>query len=109
MAIISCSDIADVMVDHITVLPGKTSSAPDPYIAIVCSADKLDPLWGGDFLMRAVSAVVLAIWATSFFAQPAFAEKRVALVIGNSAYQNVGRLANPGNASGVMAATLNRA
>jgi hypothetical protein len=103
------SDIADVMADHITVLPGKTSSAPDPYIAIVCSADKLDPLWGGDFLMRAVSAIVLAIWATSFFARPAFAEKRVALVIGNSAYQNVGRLANPVNDSGVMAATFKSA
>ena len=28
--------------------------------------------------------------------QPAFAEKRVALVIGNAAYQNVARLPNPG-------------
>ena len=28
--------------------------------------------------------------------QPAFAEKRVALVLGNSAYQNVAPLANPG-------------
>ena len=29
--------------------------------------------------------------------QPAFAEKRVALVIGNSAYQNVAPLTNPVN------------
>ena len=29
--------------------------------------------------------------------QPAFAEKRVALVIGNAAYQNVARLPNPVN------------
>jgi hypothetical protein len=33
--------------------------------------------------------------------QPAFAEMRVALVIGNSAYQNVNKLANPGNDSEV--------
>ncbi|UPJ46302.1 caspase family protein [Bradyrhizobium sp. 200] len=37
---------------------------------------------------------------------PAFAEKRVALVLGNSAYQNVAPLANPVNDSGRIAATL---
>lgn len=63
----------------------------------------------GDFLMRAVAAIVLTIWATLLFVQPAFAEKRVALVIGNSAYQNVGRLTNPVNDSGVMAATFKSA
>src|SRR3954470_5330009 len=38
--------------------------------------------------------------------QPAFAEKRVALVIGNAAYQNVARLPNPVNDSATIATTL---
>jgi Caspase domain len=41
--------------------------------------------------------------------QPAFAQRRVALVIGNSAYQNVVPLANPINDAAVMAATLKNA
>ena len=39
-------------------------------------------------------------------AGPAFAEKRVALVIGNSAYQNVTPLENPANDAVLMAETL---
>jgi uncharacterized caspase-like protein len=38
--------------------------------------------------------------------QPAFADKRVAMVIGNSAYQNVAPLPNPVNDGTVMASTL---
>jgi uncharacterized caspase-like protein len=38
--------------------------------------------------------------------QPALAEKRVALVLGNSAYQNVAPLPNPVNDGAVIAATL---
>ena len=38
--------------------------------------------------------------------QPAFAEKRVALVLGNSSYQNVAKLPNPVNDGAVIAATL---
>src|SRR5881394_517262 len=38
--------------------------------------------------------------------QPAFAEKRVALVLGNSAYQNVAPLPNPVNDGATIAATL---
>jgi hypothetical protein len=38
--------------------------------------------------------------------QPALADKRVALVIGNSAYQNVAPLPNPVNDAAVIAATL---
>jgi len=38
--------------------------------------------------------------------QPAFAEKRVALVIANSAYQNAPRLANPVNDGAMISATL---
>jgi hypothetical protein len=45
--------------------------------------------------MRALRAIVLAICAIWLFGQPAFAGKRVALVIGNSAYQNVNRLSKP--------------
>ena len=41
--------------------------------------------------------------------QPAWAEKRVALVIGNAAYQNVARLPNPVNDGAVIAATLRNA
>jgi uncharacterized caspase-like protein len=38
--------------------------------------------------------------------EPAFADKRVALVIGNGAYQNVPRLPNPVNDGNTIAATL---
>ena len=41
-----------------------------------------------------------------FVSGPAFAEKRVALVLGNSNYQNVAPLANPVNDSSRIAATL---
>jgi Caspase domain/Domain of unknown function (DUF4189)/Putative peptidoglycan binding domain len=59
--------------------------------------------------MRAVGAVFLAFWSIWLFSQPAFAEKRVALVMGNSAYQNVNRLANPANDSEAMSAILKKA
>lgn len=41
--------------------------------------------------------------------EPALADKRVALVLGNSAYQNVAPLTNPVNDSSKMAATLKQA
>jgi hypothetical protein len=41
--------------------------------------------------------------------QPAFAAKRVALIIGNSAYRNVPALTNPVNDGAVIAATLKEA
>jgi uncharacterized caspase-like protein len=59
--------------------------------------------------MRAVGAVFLAIWSTWLFNEPAFAEKRVALVMGNSAYKNVNRLTNPVNDSAAMSETLKSA
>src|SRR4051812_6494119 len=40
------------------------------------------------------------------FASPAQAEKRIALVVGNSAYQNITRLDNPRNDATLMAETL---
>jgi Caspase domain/Domain of unknown function (DUF4189)/Putative peptidoglycan binding domain len=56
--------------------------------------------------MRAAGAILLAVCSIGLFSTPAFAEKRVALVVGNSAYQNVSRLANPTNDSEAMAETL---
>jgi len=44
-----------------------------------------------------------------FSCEPAFAEKRVALIIGNSAYQNAPQLPNPVNDAGLMAATFKSA
>src|SRR5436190_5681170 len=44
--------------------------------------------------------------ALLLLSQPAFAEKRVALVIGNAAYQNVARLPNPVNDAATIATTL---
>lgn len=52
---------------------------------------------------------VLAAAALLTVSQPAFAEKRVALVLGNSAYLNVAPLANPVNDSAKIAATLKNA
>jgi formylglycine-generating enzyme required for sulfatase activity len=56
--------------------------------------------------MRLASALVVAICSMWLTSQPAFATKRVALVIGNSAYQNVAQLANPANDAAAMAAML---
>jgi uncharacterized caspase-like protein len=52
---------------------------------------------------------LLAAAALLMVGQPAFAEKRVALVLGNAAYQNVAPLANPVNDSARIAATLKAA
>jgi Caspase domain len=49
---------------------------------------------------------VLPTAALLLLCQPAFAEKRVALVIGNAAYQNVEKLPNPANDGATIAATL---
>ena len=49
---------------------------------------------------------VLLAAALLLVCQPALAEKRVALVLGNSAYQNVPPLPNPVNDGAVIAATL---
>jgi Caspase domain len=53
---------------------------------------------------RAVATVIAMLSLLS--ADPAAAEKRVALVIGNSAYQNVTRLDNPRNDAMLIAETL---
>ena len=52
-------------------------------------------------------ALVAAIVLLSLLAiGPAAAEKRIALVVGNSAYQNITRLDNPRNDATLMAETL---
>ena len=58
--------------------------------------------FGGKIWKIAALASLLAV----ALAAPAAAEKRVALVIGNSAYQNVTRLDNPRNDAALMAETL---
>jgi uncharacterized caspase-like protein len=56
-------------------------------------------------VMRTVG-FVFAVWLIALFSQPALAGKRVALVMGNSAYQNVNPLTNPANDADAMAATF---
>ena len=50
--------------------------------------------------------VALILFSTLAFPAPAAAEKRIALVIGNSTYQNVTRLDNPRSDALLMAETL---
>jgi len=55
---------------------------------------------------RLLSVAALALCFSSILATPAAAEKRFALVIGNSAYQSVTPLDNPKNDAALMAKTL---
>jgi Caspase domain len=55
------------------------------------------------FLITTGGALILAALIA---ASPAHADRRVALIIGNSAYMNVPRLANPDNDARLMAETL---
>jgi uncharacterized caspase-like protein len=59
--------------------------------------------------MRVFWNIVFTIFLTILSGQPAFAYKRVALVIGNSGYQNVARLRNPANDATAITATLKEA
>ena len=59
--------------------------------------------------MRALLSIVLTIWLTSAGGQPALADKRVALVIGNSSYRNVAKLTNPANDAAAVAAMFKSA
>lgn len=58
--------------------------------------------YGGTICAFAALAFLLSL----LFTAPAAAEKRIALVMGNSAYQNVTRLDNPRNDAALMADTL---
>src|SRR5467141_4132589 len=59
--------------------------------------------------MRALIGIVLTVWLTLLAGQPAQADKRVALVIGNSAYRNVAKLTNPANDAAAVAAMFKSA
>ncbi|MDA9548174.1 caspase (peptidase) [Bradyrhizobium sp. CCBAU 45321] len=56
--------------------------------------------------LRLFVLLIFAIWAG---AGPALAEKRVALVMGNSAYKNVARLANPANDAALVGGMFRKA
>src|ERR1700680_1332948 len=58
--------------------------------------------------MRLVAAFACAVMVIWLGIAPGHAEKRVALVIGNSAYSKVPRLPNPANDAGAIAALLGR-
>ena len=55
------------------------------------------------------AALAFALLAAPVFSDPALAERRVALLVGNSAYQNATALANPSNDSQAMAGKLKAA
>ena len=57
-------------------------------------------------LVRPVLSLLLSLLGIVAAALPAAAEKRVALVVGNSAYRNVAPLDNPKNDAALMAETL---
>lgn len=59
-------------------------------------------------MTRRISGLVLAALVLATFATPGHAEKRVALVVGNAAYQNIARLDNPKNDAKLIADTLKR-
>ena len=59
--------------------------------------------------MRVIAAIVCSVWSMWLFSQPAFADKRVALVVGNSAYKNVNRLSNPANDAAAVVAMFRKA
>ena len=64
--------------------------------------DARDPRWGRLAASAALS-VLLSVWANA-----TGAAERVALVVGNSAYEHTDPLANPGNDADGMAAALGR-
>jgi uncharacterized caspase-like protein len=64
--------------------------------------------WPGQLISKLIwSGILLA--AAFLTSEPALAAKRVALIIGNSTYQNAPQLANPANDAALMAATFKSA
>src|SRR5258708_1847540 len=59
--------------------------------------------------MRALLSIFLTIGFIFLAGQPALADKRVALVIGNSSYRNVAKLSNPANDAAAVAAMFKSA
>src|SRR5262245_24392368 len=60
-------------------------------------------------MRRLILAALCFLTGFCALAQPALAQKRVALVIGNSAYQSVPKLANPANDASAIADLLRAA
>ena len=56
-----------------------------------------------------VSSVICAVFFAAFVLSPAHAEKRIALVIGNSNYKHAGLLGNPANDAAAIATLLKAA
>jgi len=54
------------------------------------------------------SSFIAAVIVLAAGPAPAFADKRVALVIGNAAYRSMAQLQNPGNDAADVAAALRR-
>src|SRR3954470_17464914 len=65
----------------------------------------IDRFGAGMGAVRKIGLFFAAFWISS---GPALAEKRVALVIGNSAYQNVPALLNPARDASAIADSLER-
>lgn len=59
--------------------------------------------------MHSRAALLIGLLVLAFAGSPALAEKRIALVIGNSAYQSAGLLANPVNDATAITELLRRA
>src|SRR6476620_10040707 len=65
------------------------------------------PIW--NFQIRALLSLVFMVSIILLTAHPALADKRVALVIGNSSYRNVAKLTNPANDAAAVAAMFKAA
>ena len=57
-------------------------------------------------IMRTIAAIIILSCFSLAVSMEAYAQKRVALVIGNSAYTNISSLSNPKNDADLMAQTL---
>ena len=60
-------------------------------------------------LTRTLLGIALTFWLTLLTGHQALADKRVALVIGNSSYRNVAKLSNPANDAAAVAAMFKSA
>jgi uncharacterized caspase-like protein len=65
--------------------------------------------WPGQLISKLICSGILLAAAVLLSSEPALAAKRVALIIGNSAYQNAPQLPNPVNDAALMAATFKSA
>src|SRR5713101_282955 len=75
------------------------------------TGDCMNMRWGATMrfqhpLISMTRKIILDALVCLFVCSPAFAEKRIALVVGNSNYQHVPRLNNPANDARLMADTL---